>query len=545
MASNIFDTETTFDASAKIWRGRKQPITYDEKQTLGKVVLASLKKQPNHIAQICHHNGKQYTNQDIITYSIRVAQYLDKIGLKEDDIIGVCAANSDFLAPVFFGAMLQGCIISTLDPSFEKDGIKHTYSTTKPKLLFCDGAIYSRVKEALKEIPLDIDIYTMKDHIEGVPKVTDMLKETKEEKNFKAKELRKGSNQIAAILCSSGTTGLPKGVCLSHSCLLNAELFKLEESDSLLCFSTLYWLSGVICLVGATIKDATRVINDRGYSPQAFFEIIEKYKLTSVFTPPSQMALAVASKDIAKYDLSSLKYYLTGGSAIPIAIVEQIRPYIGNAEIIVGYGMSEVAGAISIGPVSEEGANGHLVSNFEAKIINPEGEQLGPTEVGEICIRSPFKWHGYYNNPEATKQILDDEGWIHSGDLGYFSSNGQLYVIDRIKEILKYNNFHFYPTEIERVISKIPGVHEVCVCGLPDIVSTHLPAALVVKSTDVKLTAEDIYDYVAANMDHFKQLRGGVYFVDEIPKTASGKNLRREVVKICQQMKQREATKAA
>uniref|UniRef100_A0A1A9WFD4 AMP-dependent synthetase/ligase domain-containing protein n=1 Tax=Glossina brevipalpis TaxID=37001 RepID=A0A1A9WFD4_9MUSC len=217
----MISTQTTYNSEKKIWHGLQKPLDYGPNSSLGSAILESLMKDPNHITQICHPSGKTYTNSEIANLTIRVAQYFQKLQFKLGDIVGICAVNSDFIAPLIFGAWTIGLIVNTMDTSFDVDGLRHAFVMTKPKIMFCDGTIYHKIKELFEECNLTKRIYTMKDHIEGVPNINEFLKGTGEEQQFKVPSLPNGSNEVAVILFSSGTTGLPKGVCLSHANLLN------------------------------------------------------------------------------------------------------------------------------------------------------------------------------------------------------------------------------------------------------------------------------------------------------------------------------------
>lgn len=305
-----------------------------------------------------------------------------------------------------------------------------------------------------------------------------------------------------------------------------------------ICFSTLYWISGVLFLLLGTVQNFTRIITSKPYTPEEFIEIIKKYQVGIFLGPPSQMGLLISCPKLQENDLRTLKMVYLGGSAVPYTIVEKLQSYAPEATIAVGYGQTEICAAVSVGKAKANGYCGHLIANVEVKIIDDNNKSLGPNEVGEICSRSTCEWPGYYDNPEETANTLDEENWIHSGDLGYFNDEGELYVIDRKKDILKYNNYHFYPTEIETVILELEDVIEVCVFGVPDIIFTNLPAAAIVKKPGSKLTGEEVYDYVKQKMAHFKYLRGGVYFVEELPKTPSGKVLRRKVTELYKDYRQ-------
>lgn len=311
---------------------------------------------------------------------------------------------------------------------------------------------------------------------------------------------------------------------------------EMYATDTFLCFSTLYWLTGVMTLIHGTISGVTRIISNRPYTPHDFFDIVERFKVTIVLSPPSQIAMTLAEDRIHKSDLSSIQLYMSGGSPVPYNLVEKFKKFAPNAVFVVGYGMSEVCVWVAHKELESTNSVGQLDVNVEVKILDDDGNSLDVHQVGEICIRTPYLWSGYYNDPEATAKTCDDDGWIHSGDVGYFDSEGFLYIVDRKKDILKYNNFHFYPTQIERVIIELADIVDVCVVGIPDITYTHLPAAAVVVRPNSNITEEYVYEYAASKLQHFEHLRGGVYFVQSLPRTVSGKTVRRKVVELCENL---------
>ncbi|TMW48849.1 hypothetical protein DOY81_006078 [Sarcophaga bullata] len=530
----VLNHQTTYDAKKKIWYGRKTELRFGPDTSVGSVVYESLKNDPEHISQICYQTDKKYTNKDILTLSIRVAQHLEKLKIKQRTVIGICASNSDYLAPLVFGCMFRGLTVSTLDPCFDKDGIKHIYSITKPKLMFCEGVIYDKIKESFAECGLEsTKIITVGEQIEGVPSLDLFLKETGNESEFRCVDLELGYDQTAFIICSSGTTGLPKGVCTSHAGILNR--LTLTSSKNILCFSSIYWISGIFAMITGTIYNMTRVISYKPFNAEDALEIIKRYSIELFLGPPNQLALMLASTKFNKHYLESVQLYFMLGSPLPFELVGKLKSHLPDALIYNGYGMSETCGGIAGGIAVSKGNCGQLFDNLELKVVDNDGIQVGMLVRGEIFVRTNFNWSGYYGNPEATSDIYDSERWVRSGDIGYVDDNGCVFIVDRKKDILKYNNIHIFPTEIENVILELPDVVEVCVFGIPDILTNNLPAAAIVKAPNSNLTEEEVYNHVT-KLQNCKHLRGGVYFLNQLPKTISGKVLRRKVTELCIQI---------
>lgn len=266
-----------------------------------------------------------------------------------------------------------------------------------------------------------------------------------------------------------------------------------------------------------------------------YLEIIQEHKVTrSHIVPPICLALA-KHPIIDKYDLSSLEVIMSGAAPLGADVQKALQDRLGTL-VKQAWGMTELSPAGNIfddehlrrlGGESK-GSVGPLLAATEAKIVSlTDGTDLDPTEEGELYIRGPQVMKGYYKNKEATDEMLDSEGWLHTGDVCKFDEDGLLYITDRCKELIKYKGFQIAPAELEALILTIPQVMDVVVIPVPDEVGGEIPRAYVVKRPDTEVTEEEICDFVAEKVNPNKKLRGGVRFTDAIPKSASGKILRR------------------
>lgn len=230
------------------------------------------------------------------------------------------------------------------------------------------------------------------------------------------------------------------------------------------------------------------------------------------------------------------------GSKIPLLVQEKIMKFLcdntNRPGFSIVYGMTEISGMLSVNgghPCEfQELSEGKLVRNKKVRILDKHGNHLGPNEHGEILVYSPYKWLGYYDNPEATKNAVIDN-WLYTGDIGFFDDLGFLHVCGRDKDVFKSSNFQIYPQIIEDIIMRIDGVAEVCVFGVPDFVASNLTAAAIVRTQDkngMALSAESVDQSVKKSMASVYHLKGGVYFVDYMPKTSSGKVQRSKVMEL-------------
>lgn len=338
--------------------------------------------------------------------------------------------------------------------------------------------------------------------------------------------------KTALILCSSGTTGLPKAICITHELMLS-ELpnLRTENPDEIiLCFSTVYWFSGILTLLLGTLQGATRLITTESFSPELSLRIIDKYKVTSIFSAVHQAVLTLKCAAIDATDLSSVKRWFAGGSTISIETTRALKKYVPKATVLVGYGMSELFGGIAANfSGGENDSVGSLVGGARVKIVDEDGNRLSVGQDGEVCVKKYYNFAGYYGDKESTDALHDAEGFVKTGDIGHFDQDALLYIVDRKKDILKYSGFMISPSEIENFLQNRPEIKSACVVGIKDFTSGDLPAALVVRQEDSTITAEEISELVAKAFADAKRLRGGVYFVDSLPVTPSGKLLRRKM----------------
>lgn len=301
----------------------------------------------------------------------------------------------------------------------------------------------------------------------------------------------------------------------------------------LLCFSSLYWLSGLFFLLIGTTLGATRIITRDVFNPALALNIIENFRVTMTFFPPAAALELLKHERAPNTNFSSIRVLFSGGSAVSAELKYALEKLITHATCHVGYGLSEIGGVATCSDADtyRGGSTGYLSSLVQAKIVDTDGKALGIGKQGEILLKPVFKFLGYYGNDTATAEALDEEGWLHTGDIGQFDEDGLLYVVDRKKDIIKYGNYQISPSELEAVVQAIPGVLNVCVAGIP-IPGNDLPAALVVKGEGMDVKSDDIHEVVNGSLGSYKQLRGGVYFIKQLPMTLSGKVIRRQCKEI-------------
>lgn len=343
------------------------------------------------------------------------------------------------------------------------------------------------------------------------------------------------------IPCSSGTTGLIKGVCLTHAAILDQMTrgFDVTSDTVLFSFSTLYWLSGIMIFVIGILNSATRIITTEAFSPELLLRLIEEYKINFVMSASHQLTLCAKNGDLQHRDLSSVTAWFAGGSHVPVHSCVSMNKFLPNGAVNIGYGMTELAGLIATNiSYRRPEAVGEILNGVQIKIVDKSGNRLGIRESGEVCVKTKYEFGGYYGNQERTDALFDMNGFIQTGDIGHFDEEGFLYITDRKKDFLKYRSNMISPSEIENALIACPEIASVCVVGISDTLSGDLPAAVIVRNTNSNssITEREIHEMIATKFTDAKKLRGGVYFVDSLPTTMSGKVLRRDVKKFATEL---------
>lgn len=471
------------------------------------------------------------TNKEALSKAFAVAKFIEEIDLRQDrDVITVIAPNTMNLLPIVLGAMFKAIPINPMFTHFQPAVFRHILSITTPKLIFVDQFNYEIIKEIVEELSYCHSVTLV--NIEG-QQLTNIF-EKPLTANFSPDPLRRDSHQTAAIVCSSGTTGLPKAICLSHKCFHMRVTGHVTSEDVFLCFSHLFWVSGLYQLVASLTTGATRIITKTPFSGKYFLDLVEKYKPTYVMSSVPQLVQVTKEDHLDLRDLSSVKCYTVSGDHVPQISADIMDRLLTNGRLVVGYGMTEgeLAGTINYTRSTHPTSVGKPGANSVFKIVDEEGSALPENEQGEVCFRRMDKvFGGYYRDPEATNKLTDREGFLHSKDLGYFDSEGYLYIVGRMTDMFKSRGQQYTPVEIERAVLEVPGVLEVCAFGVNvDRLEEAVPGALVVKSRDYIVTESDIKSHIEMETD--MNLDGGVFFVNEIPKTPTDKYSRREALGI-------------
>uniref|UniRef100_A0A182LYT5 AMP-dependent synthetase/ligase domain-containing protein n=1 Tax=Anopheles culicifacies TaxID=139723 RepID=A0A182LYT5_9DIPT len=524
----------TYDEQSRTWYGIQMVSIYNPKANVGEVLNHILVRTPERIMQIDMDTGNRMTCAEFRTRMIRFVQNLTDAGLRKGDIVAMANGNSENVAPLACALMTIGAPFNPLAPGFNEDNMAHMLRLTEPKMIFCDDSNVEVVGKAARSV-LDGErpIYVFESSRTNVEHAEDLLKPTGREEQFVPPHLGNSHELLSMILCSSGTTGPPKGVCVTHAQIVaTIGSYPMAKPMTVFNFSPLYWGTGVYVLLSTFSGLSTRLITRRPFSEETFFEAVEKYRANFVFLPPSYASQIVRHERVAQVDFSSLRMLSLGGSYVSEALRDKIDQLLPNGRTYNSVGTSEIGWVSCDLAKRKHGSVGTPTINIAIKIVDEAGNDLGIGEKGQVLIKGSEPFVGYYKNEVATKNTIDERGFTRSGDVGYFDEEGYLYLIDREKDIFKFRGFHISPSELEAIVAQIEGVLEVCVVAIPADAdhTTELPTAAIVRSAGSSLSAKQITDIVDQKVSDFKRLRGGVYFMDHLPKTQTGKILRRKVL---------------
>ncbi|XP_072050904.1 uncharacterized protein [Amphiura filiformis] len=348
-------------------------------------------------------------------------------------------------------------------------------------------------------------------------------------------------DDVAFLLYSSGTTGLPKGVMLTHRNIVSNTFNTLNTPgaasftpyvDCGLAVLPFYHVYGCVTISLASLKIGVKLVTLPQFEPEVFLKTIQDHKITIGYLVPPLVVFLTKHPMVDNYDLSSLKDVMCGAAPLGGELAAAFKKRLNLSYVRQGYGLTETSSPLTVGKrgITSPASAGVLLINTEAKIVDPlSGKSLPPGGQGELWARGPQIMKGYLKNPEATANCIDAEGWFHTGDIGYFAEDGQLFVVDRLKELIKYKGSQVAPAELEELLLTNPAVADAAVIGIPDEEAGELPKAFVVLKGTEQVTEEDIAKFVAGKVAPQKKLRGGVEFLETIPKSASGKILRRQL----------------
>ncbi len=488
-------------------------------------VLRHADQYPDRPAMIDGLSGQSYTFAELGAAIHSLAGGLAARGFGKGDTLALVAPNIPDYAVVFHAVGVAGGTVTTVNPTYGAEEVRFQLNDAGASLLITIPDYVSVAAEAIEGTAVT-EIVAIGAHADATP-LAGLLGEPVEQAALDP------GDDVVVLPYSSGTTGLPKGVMLTHrnlvSNLLQCDAMSAYEAgDKGLAVLPFFHIYGMQILMNGMLANGVTVVSLPRFDLVRALELIQEHRITHFFAVPP-MILALAKQPIIDdYDLSSLRVVLSGAAPLGAELAEEAATRIG-CEVVQAYGMTELSPATHITPQGQyrPGSVGLTVPNAEARLVDPDtGEDQDKGGEGELWIRGPMVMKGYLNNAEATAQTIDGEGWLHTGDVATIDDENHFYIVDRVKELIKYKGFQVPPAELEALSITHPAVADVAVSGVADDEAGEHPKAFVVCKPGASASDADIMDFVKEHGATYKQIRL-VEFIDEIPKSPSGKILRR------------------
>lgn len=521
----------------------RPPLYYPE-IPYHRLLKNSVQKYPNKEALIFKGQSVSFLELDALSNSLGRA--FAELGVRKGERVSLYMTNRAEYVMSFYAAAKIGAVVTPMNPSYKEGEVEHQLNDSEAVLMVTQESLYPIAIEAGKRAP-------------ALKNVIVIGKEKKEGAHLFRELLRKSSAaelpdlhlnldaDMVALPYSSGTTGLPKGVILTHKNLVTNNIQmtsagRLMEKDVPLIFLPFYHIYGTMLMGGSIASGATMVIME-SFDLEESLNAVEEYGVTLYYAVPPILLALSSYPDVGKRRLSSIRYLMVGAAPVVPEVVQRVQELTGLT-VLQGYGLTEASPMTHLTPpykglIKLESA-GLGVSDQEQKIVDVETgtKQLGVGEVGELIVKGPHVMKGYWKGPEETANTIRD-GWLFTGDIARLDEDGYIYIVDRKKEMIKYKGFSVAPAEIEAVIFEHPAVADCAVIGKQDPEAGEIPKALVVPKKGEHLSPQELMDFVAQRVAGYKKVRE-VELTDQIPKNPSGKILRR-VLKDREQQKSKSA----
>lgn len=517
-------------SSDKLWfkfwpEGVPRHLDYPEMPLFELLSRAAL-TWPESTAFSCGERRLTYEQLDELTG--RLAAGLRDLGIKRGDRMMLFLPNSLEFIIGYYGVLKAGGTVTTANPLHRQEELKYQLNDTEAKAIMTNRDLYPLVKGVQAETQLRIVITDAE--VNGGVSLAQILEKYLP---IPPEPAVKPKNGVAVIVYTGGTTGLPKGILLTHynlvaNAMQNAAWFGWSHRDTVIGLLPLYHSWGACTCINSPIFSGARVIILPRFDAEELLITVEKERATVLYGAASMYAALANSPAITKYDLSSLKYVKGGAMPIPPELKERWEGLTG-VPMVLGYGLSEASPETHNSPLQrvKPGTIGIPIIDTDARIVDEKrGEaELPPGESGELIIRGPQVMKGYLNRPEDTREALRN-GWLYTGDLAVMDEEGYFRILDRKKETIIYKGYTIAPAEVEAVLYEHPAVKECVVVGKPDPSAGEVPKAYVVLNEGFATDKEELVKFCAERIAPYKRVRE-VELIGEIPKTPVGKVLRR------------------
>jgi len=449
-------------------------------------------------------------------------------GVGPGKVVGLMAPNLPDYAVVFHGVAVAGGAVTTINPTYGAEEVRHQLQDAGATTLFTVPMFVETALVAIEGTDVT-EVIVMGDAAPGTTAMADVFGDPIDQVAVDV------ATHTVVLPYSSGTTGLPKGVMLTHRNLVaNIEqcrhAIKYGDDEVALAALPFFHIYGMQVLMNGLLANGVTTVTMPRFDMVEALQAVQDLKITRFFAvPPIILGLAKAPI-VDDYDTSSIRQIFSGAAPLGAELAAEAGARLG-CEVVQGFGMTELS-PVSHCTVEGEyrpGTSGVTVSNTESRIVDPAtGEDQGVGDRGELWVRGPQVMVGYLNNPDATAATIDDDGWLHTGDVAIIDEHGHMTIVDRLKELIKFKGFQVAPAELEALLITHPKVADVAVIGVPDDEAGEIPKAFVTATPGDTVTLEELQALVGEHLVSYKQIKQ-LEVIDAIPKSASGKILRKEL----------------
>ncbi|MEU9390593.1 4-coumarate--CoA ligase family protein [Streptomyces sp. NPDC048324] len=481
-------------------------------------------------------DGTTLSYDQLDRFHRRIAAALTEIGVRKGDVLALHSPNTIAFPTAFYAATRAGAAVTTVHPLATAEEFAKQLKDSAARWIVTVSPLLDTARRAA-ELAGGVQEILVCDSAPGHRSLIDMLGSTAPEPVVDIDP----AEDIAALPYSSGTTGIPKGVMLTHR-QIATNLAQLESAmpagpgDRILAVLPFFHIYGLTALMNAPLRLGATVVVLPRFELDTFLAAIQNHRITGLYVAPP-IVLALAKHPLVEqYDLSSLTHITSAAAPLDASLAEACSRRLGLPPVGQAYGMTELSPGTHVVPLdamrdAPPGTVGKLIAGTEMRIVSLDDpdKDLGVGEPGEILIRGPQVMKGYLGRPDATAAMIDPDGWLHTGDVGHVDADGWLFVVDRVKELIKYKGFQVAPAELEALLLTHPGIADAAVIGAYNDEHNEVPHAYVVRQpTAADLSEGEVMMYVAERVAPYKRVRQ-VTFIDAVPRAASGKILRREL----------------
>lgn len=494
--------------------------------SITELLMRDLGTRPDEVVLVDGPSGREMTAGALMAGIKALAGGLTARGFGPGQTVALLSPNIPEFCLVYHAVAWAGGTVTTINPTYTAPEVRHQLQDSGASLLitvppFAEVATEAAEGTGIREVAVI-------GAAPGLTPLADLMGPPQE-----AQAPVDLDRHILVLPYSSGTTGLPKGVMLTHRnlvanvCQIQA-VRPVERGEWTVGFLPFFHIYGMTVLVNLYLGNGGRIVTMPRFDLELFLRLIQDYRTPQAYVVPP-VVLAMAKHPLVdQYDLSALHYAFSGAAPLGADLAEALHARLG-VRCEQGYGMTEMSPASHVSPKGKgkPGAAGITVPNTECRIVDPDsGQDRGPGEEGELWVRGPLIMTGYLNNADATRQTLTEDGWMRTGDLAMFDDEGYCTITDRLKELIKYKGFQVAPAEVEAALVACTDITDAAVIGVADDEAGEVPMAFVVPAPGADVTLDSVQAHLDGRLAHFKQVRR-LQVVEAIPKSASGKILRR------------------